>query len=951
MRPSLHRSDVTFADLRERRVEHEATLRALDRAAAGAGMVLAFEAPAGVGKTALLRAAAAEARPRATVLTARGVELEHGLASGVVGQLFLPAVVDASAAQRAELLDGPAALAAPVLGLEPPAGSGDPVSAALHGLYWLCVNLTDRHPLVLAVDDAHWADEASLRFLGYLASRLSGLRLVLMIAARPSEPGITRAALDHLLHDDAAEIYRPSPLSPAATSTVVRNRLGRDASGDLCRACHVASGGNPFLLSELVEGLMDEHIEPSQAGAEAVEQVGPRSVAQSMLVRLARLSADAGRMARAVACFPGGAEFRHAAALAELDDAEAAQAVDQLAEVAILAHGRPLAFLHPMMQAAVYEDLPLGRRALMHLAAARLLRGEGAIPTTIATHLLATEAGSDAEAFADLLRAAELAVATGAPNAAVEYLARALAEPVPEAQRSSALHRRGIARMLIGDPAAVEDLTAAVAAAPAGTSRAAVQRDLARVLAFGMENVEAVRLLDEAIATCDDSGLALREQCEIDRAWVLFTHDDLTERFSYEMRELEVAESPVGVHQRTMSAVKSHWIAWGCQDATRAIELAQHAYDPEVFDAAGLDGVPAVSFAAVALYLADRPDEALAGVERMLERQRASGALRSLTFLYLQASMARIYAGRLADAESDLQLAVESAQGSLAHDVGGALVLACQAIVALERSGPIEAEAILEGLVASPTLGGMALHAARGRIHLAAGRAEPAFSDLQAALRAAHIRGLQHPFYMFPWGGDIALAAAALGDRGRALARADADLRLARRFGAAGTLGSALRVAGIVRGGEEGLAMLRDAVSVLESSNARLVHAQTLADLGSSLRRANQRAAARDPLRHAIDLARRCGADRLAARATEELRATGGRVRRDYVTGVESLTPSELRVARLAASGLTNREIAQQLFVTLKTVEMHVGNALAKAGVGSRRELSVSLAAADDPRT
>ena len=158
-------------------------------------------------------------------------------------------------------------------------------------------------------------------------------------------------------------------------------------------------------------------------------------------------------------------------------------------------------------------------------------------------------------------------------------------------------------------------------------------------------------------------------------------------------------------------------------------------------------------------------------------------------------------------------------------------------------------------------------------------------------------------------------------------------------FGAPRALGVALRVAGSARGGDAGLRLLGESVAALRGSPALLERAHSLAELGAALRRSGGRAAAREPLAEALDLAARCGARPLAARAREELKATGARPRRAWRTGVEALTPSELRVARLAAEGRSNREIAHELYVTLKTIEGHLARAYAKLGIEGRGQL------------
>ena len=197
---------------------------------------------------------------------------------------------------------------------------------------------------------------------------------------------------------------------------------------------------------------------------------------------------------------------------------------------------------------------------------------------------------------------------------------------------------------------------------------------------------------------------------------------------------------------------------------------------------------------------------------------------------------------------------------------------------------------------------------------------------------------------LWPGARQAALALLQLGEQDEARRLAAEELELARTWGRPRALGAALRVAGLVEGGEQGLALLREAVEVLSGSPAKLEHAKARTELGAALRRANQRSGAREQLRRALELATICGARPLAARANTELRATGARPRRIALSGVESLTPSERRVAQMATEGPTNREIAQALFVTPRTVEVHLTSAYRKLGISSRSQLAAALA-------
>jgi DNA-binding CsgD family transcriptional regulator len=269
--------------------------------------------------------------------------------------------------------------------------------------------------------------------------------------------------------------------------------------------------------------------------------------------------------------------------------------------------------------------------------------------------------------------------------------------------------------------------------------------------------------------------------------------------------------------------------------------------------------------------------------------------------------------------------------------------------IAVEAGELGEAQALLDLLPQQgwpAGVGTVLIPAARARLRLAQGRAADALADFQAcqALFSADVWGMpiRDTGYVHARSG-AALALLRLGRYQDARELADAELADVRVFGAPRALGIALRAAGLARGGPDGLALLRESVAALDCSPALLERARSLAELGAALRRSGQRAAAREPLARALELAARCGARPLATQVRDELKAAGARPRRPWRTGVDALTPSELRVARLAAGGRSNREIAGELYVTLKAVEGHLAHAYAKLGIQVRDQLPRAL--------
>ncbi len=250
---------------------------------------------------------------------------------------------------------------------------------------------------------------------------------------------------------------------------------------------------------------------------------------------------------------------------------------------------------------------------------------------------------------------------------------------------------------------------------------------------------------------------------------------------------------------------------------------------------------------------------------------------------------------------------------------------------------PLDSEAESGSITAS------VLRLARGRLRVERGRVAEGLEDF-LAVGARLTRGMVTSPSFLPWRSEAALAHLALGQGEPARRLADEELELARAFGTPRALGVAKRAAGIVAGGDRGATLLREAIDEFERGDARLERARALADLGALLRRRNRRTEARELLREALDAAHRAGAGLLVEEAETELRATGARPRRVVLTGVDSLTASERRIAELASQGLTNREIAQTLFITARTVEGHLTSVFRKLQLDSREELPAALA-------
>ena len=287
--------------------------------------------------------------------------------------------------------------------------------------------------------------------------------------------------------------------------------------------------------------------------------------------------------------------------------------------------------------------------------------------------------------------------------------------------------------------------------------------------------------------------------------------------------------------------------------------------------------------------------------------------------------------GSAADAEADARAAHDALRAGTSSQ---AWCSACLAEILIERGALGEAEAILDA-APEPDGGSELLLSTRSMLRSAQGRLHEALADQLAARGEGRL-----PDPNFDGWLRIARLLHATGDAQAAAREAEAALDWARDWDTPGYVGQALTVHGLITGGDAGLAALRDAVEHLRCSPARHQLARSLVELGGVLRRRGERTAAREPLREALELAWAGGLVATAERAREELRVTGAKVPPREASGLGSLTPSERRIADLASSGASNAEIAQTLFVTVKTVEMHLGNAYRKLGINSRRQLA-----------
>ncbi|MDE3133288.1 MAG: AAA family ATPase, partial [Acidobacteriota bacterium] len=735
--------------LLERSEELELLHAEIASARSGNGRIVIIEGAAGIGKTALLaQARAAAAQAGMQVLTARGSELEREFAFGVARQLFEVPVARAEPERQDQLLAGAAAFTRPLLGVELRADERverSPTAVARpapdigftlsHGFYWLTANLAEHRPLLLAVDDAQFADRSSLQCLAYLAARCQELPVLLALTLRSDEASAADPPLLALRGAAGATVVTLPALSEDGVAQLVRERLEADAEAQFCVACSRATGGNPFLVGELLADLATRGVAATAADAELVEQVSPESVRRVVLGRLERLGPAAGALAQAVAVLEH-AGVREAAELARLDQAAAVAAADRLLSAGILT-AEPLTFVHPLLRLAVYEQIPPARRADDHRRAAvslSLVRGS---ELSVGSHLLRASPAADQEVVELLMSAAAAAHAGGDLNAAIALLRRALAEPPDRPFRGAVLGRLGQMEALAHDPGAVEHLRDALAVTDAATARVAVALTLGELLVWGGgRSLEAYEMLtavlDELGPDLDPRLRAPLETLRMATASVDVRLVSKVPELRHELRELADAAGPFG---RGLKIFDACWSAQTEGVEHRWWERLDAGLDGGRFVAEQTGGSPVVVYAAMVLVLSDQDQRAEALLGAIRADARARGSIISHLVDLAWGAYLRLRRGELLTAAEDAREALELARRIDANWVEIWMVAClCEA---LREQGELEAARLLvESVSLERAIGTAAgLHAllARGRLRATLGDREGAIRDLWLA--------------------------------------------------------------------------------------------------------------------------------------------------------------------------------------------------------------------------
>ncbi|MFF4489307.1 ATP-binding protein [Streptomyces sp. NPDC001544] len=882
---------VASAPLWERDAEIATVTQALDDLCAdrsSSGKLLVFRGEAGLGKTALLAETRRIAERRGcTVWSTRGGETLRSVPFNVLRQLLQPALVSLLPEEAREYLGDWYGIAGPALGIaEPGEGHADP-QGVCDGLVAAVRRLAGRWwPLVLLIDDAHWADQETLRWLAAFTERLDDLSVLVVVARRPGEvSGDSARHLDAVV--EGAPVKSLSALTPDATAGLTRATLGRHADAPFCREVWAVTGGNPYETVELLAKVRDGEFEPVETHAGELRALNRSARGGGIVARLEDLGVDATKVAWAAAILGTGITVELVAQLATMRDDDARRCAEQLVGARILTEPDPAAarvddgeleFVHPLIATAVYNSIPPAMRTAMHGIAAQVVSETGRGAAAASRHLLEVHPDEDEELVEQLREAAREHLAVGAPDAARRCLERALVEPPRPDVHAHVLYELGCATLLTAPATTIDHLQAALAMPGLdGDKRIDAVVRLSQALLHNDQLEEAVRTV-EAEAARQEPGPAKMRLQAVHYMWEgLHASDAATPGRSENLAALARTCTGRDNSERALLILRGFDAMTHGESAEEVVELCDRALVNGRL-APGLGwtdtewGIELLLMLANAYVYTDRLDRAEAlytDALRAYETAGWSGGHLALAHAYLGLGHRR--RGRLREAEASLRESLR-----LAERVGRGLPLywsaTCNLVdTLLARGHAGEAWEVAEQYGFAPPYPSTIVlpdpRSVRGRLLLAVGRTKEGVNELEAAEKAAAARGHHNPV-MVPWAVELARALATE-DPARAARLATDARRDAERFGTDTAIGEALRCAAALETGQRAVRLAAQAVAYLEASPCQYEHAAARVEYGIAARSVAE-------LNRGLALARSCGADGLVARAREVLETGRG---------------------------------------------------------------------------
>jgi DNA-binding CsgD family transcriptional regulator len=827
--------------------------------------------------------------------------------------------------------------------------------AHIAGLLLDCLTPLEQ-PLLFAVDDANAADEPSLMVLNAVVHRMRPGRAHLLVTTNRRPPGHGLRGVDWLAAEPGTRLLQVGPLSVQAVELLTEAFFAQPVHPQFVEEVWHATGGRPLLLIHLLSALERQHGHASAAAAATVLDSAVPEVASDALMRVAPLRDGAWELLQGLAVLGDGTDIGLVRALAGLDSLEMQRGIDLAIQAELIEPELPLRFTAPIVRTAIYHDMTPTRRGLLHASAARLLAAEGNAAESVCNHLLKTEPAGDPTTARIVEGCGRAALAEGNYQRARECFLRSLGEPPQDERVIDVLLALTSAELQLKSDDALRHV---VHAARIG----AIDAEQLAILA-----AQALRMIALPGAPDSDSQATLRGVLDrlppeatrprLELALALCRSNEV--RSPAELDALARLAGQLGPGEPMIAREASSYVLQEQFKAGRFAGCDQIAdqmllrFDPAEIVSGDRFGSEVQLGTAAALLCCGRfeVDEALMCAAAAAADRRHQDLERDITALL---ALSSFWQGEL---DRAISLSSRSmTMGGALHEWGSTLARACLAASLLEK-GSVD-EALLVDLDFSAKIGadlrtgpqaGLASTVAelflcelRGHLWMASGQPQRALEDFATTGARAAQLGVDNPA-ISAWRAQVGRAEVAVGGKDRAHRLLEEHLARTRVLGDPRTVGSALQMLAALSGEDGRVELLTEAVQVLDQSPARLEAAKALLNLGTALLARGDETKARSALRRSAHLGSLCGADTLVEAATVELHAAGCRPRRAALTGWTALTPAELRVAELAASGATNSEIARRLYVSDKTVEGHLGKVYRKLGIHSRLKLPALVA-------
>jgi DNA-binding CsgD family transcriptional regulator len=898
---------------------------------------LSIEGGWGTGKTTLLNEACLIAdRSSCLVLRARGGDLEQHAAFGALLKII---EVIASLRNPDKVVSEKVEAVCSLIDRNGERNFGQ-LGAAF---YALLIAVRRLGPVLLAIDDADLVDDATLMTLQYVFHRVDDQQIWLLVTSPPRLPGVGPRAVDHLLVNRQVRHFVLKALSLESVRAVLAGHFDQAPEQEFVTAVFEATNGRPEFVVELAKACVHEQLTPNAKTAGALSRLPVPRISQRVLVRLERLNVAVTELLQSCAIHGNSTNLGLACHLGKIDPLAAEVAADVSAQAELLKGGRPLTFIAPIVRWALVQDIPPARRSQLHTRCVEYLSENGADESLVVEHLLASEPTGNVELAHRLARAGRTLLERTDYRLASQCLRRSLNEGLASSQEATIWLDLARCETQLGLRTSVSSFQRALAlGASSNTDVFEVAIQLMRAVRSWPElREEAVTSLQKLTAYHDDVDPTLQLEFEMGLT-LLANHpgqrsdgvskiQKLLKRSNGNSEVSNVARAFLGIHRFESDPMMS---------AKTIAEMLGSVIDPGRLVYGDLSGEMIQTRACRILLGADEFDT----VDRILEigRMRALsvGDLPGEDDVLRLVVLSKLWQGALGESEEALQRHHELGTTFSSRPVVGLVdLLMAQGRTqeAIYQLGSFDPERIDEPLDRATA------HVERGRLFSAGNQSDEALDEFERAGEIASRAGITNPV-LVAWQPPAARVLASLGHWDEAHQLAEDHLVAARAFGARRTLGTALRAIGAAsRDLDERTAWLTESVSVLEGSPARLDTAEAMVDLGSALVDRQDTEAARDILHKGATLASLCGAQHLVEVAGSQLRAAGARPRRLGSTGVDSLTPAELRAVHMAAANATNRAIADELFVNVKTIEGHLSRAYRKLGVTSRFELAEAL--------